>query len=51
MMDNNNNENSWEVNALVEATLISGPAFIRNTKFDSLVIVLSATLHIASVSL
>ena len=41
--------NNCDVNALVEATLISGPAFIKNTSFDNRVKVLSATLHIANV--
>ena len=45
----NKRVNNCDVNALVEATLISGPAFIKNTSFDKRVNVLSATLHIANV--
>ena len=37
------------VNALVEATPISGPARVKSTKFDSRTIELSATLQIVSV--
>ena len=40
---------SCEVKAFVDATLISGPAFIRKFIPDSLVSVLSATLQIARV--
>jgi hypothetical protein len=37
------------VNALVEATPISGPARVSNTRFDSLTIELSATLQMLKV--
>src|SRR5476649_2594169 len=40
---------SWVVNALVDATPISGPARVSSTKFDSLTIELSATLQMLKV--
>ena len=49
MTVSNKRVNSCDVKALVEATLISGPAFIRKFRPDNLVSVLSATLHIARV--
>ncbi|GIR92214.1 MAG: hypothetical protein CM15mP93_04010 [Thiotrichaceae bacterium] len=36
---------SWEVNALVEATPTSGPAFVNTVTSDSLDKELSGTLH------
>jgi hypothetical protein len=41
---------SWVVNALVDATPISGPARVSSTKFDSLTMELSATLQMLSVA-
>ncbi len=40
---------SWVVNALVEATPISGPARVNSTNSDSRTMELSATLQIVSV--
>ena len=39
---------SWVVNALVEATPISGPALVNNTKSDSLARELVGTLQMAT---